>query len=142
MHTRTSISRQTFLQIFVPVLTVLVTAPAHSQNNEVSDDLRKAAKCMLTVLKGAPGVSDPTLSYTTKNGQIFPVLAYRADEKSRWTRPTEFSGTQNTDGSILFMAILPGMSNREAGLPDFHVTEAIEKEWRTQCHVNAFFVMA
>src|SRR5580698_2359539 len=142
MYTRINISCINSLKLSVAILAVLAPLPAHSQSNEVPDDLRNAAECMLTVLKTVPEVSDPTLSYATKNGRTFPVLTYRADEKSHWTGPTQFTGTKNANGDISFMALLPGASNREAGLPDFHVTEAIEKEWNIKCHVSAFFATA
>jgi hypothetical protein len=87
---------------------------------------------MLRVLKAMPGVSHPRQGISTVHGVARPYVEYRASERSRWDGPTRFELQPSDGGYFWFMAVLPGM------MPiDTHVTDAVIKQWKAECHVDA-----
>jgi hypothetical protein len=89
---------------------------------------------MFGVLETMPQVSDPKVAYVTTEGWTHPIFEYRAEEDS-WLQPTRIEARRNSDDTYFFQTLLPGLTAH--GRPvDHHVTSALIKAWRIQCHVS------
>jgi hypothetical protein len=118
-----------------PHLLFVFSATASAQlATDVSAHLKQTSACMLRVLKLVPGVTEPRLGEITSNGLTLPFLEYRAAEKSSWVEPTRFSIQVSEDGSMWYMAMLPGIG---PGPIDMHVTSMVLQKWNEECHVTA-----
>ncbi len=109
-----------------------IAFPACAQTSDVPLHPKQTTECMLKVLKGVPGVSEPRLGSAASGGWTYPFLEYRATEDSRWEQPTRFDLQKSDDGRMLFIAMLPGM-----GRIDTHITRVVMQKWRARCGVEA-----
>lgn len=116
------------------VLAVLL--PSSAWAGAASASVKEATQCMLKVLKGTPGVSEPRLGETTINGAARPFIEYRAVEGARWKEPTRFTLQQSGGGQFRFVALLPGLVTPGSAL-DTHITDTVVKKWKAQCGVEA-----
>jgi hypothetical protein len=105
------------------------------QAADVPAPLERTAECMVKVLAATPGVSGPRLGVVTSEGWAHPFVEYRADEALSRDRPIRFEARKSQDG-YQFWAVKSGL-----GAPELHVTDAVMRTWKAQCHVyaNVFF---
>ena len=124
--------------LITPRTGVVTAMSAQGQTSDVPPSLKQSADCMLEVLKTVPGVSEPKLGYVTREGWTHPFLEYRAAERTSWVQPTRFEARRSARG-MWFQAVLPGVVSPGLGL-DIHVTDAVMKKWKTQCHIDAIVI--
>jgi hypothetical protein len=115
-------------------LLLALNTSAYAQLTDVSADLKRSSECMFKVLKSVPGVTKPRLGWVRHNGIVLPFLEYDAAESSRWSGPTRFTIHSSPEDGMYFGAALPGV-----GPLDTHVTDAVIREWRVQCFVQATY---
>lgn len=121
---------------FIVGLLVALPACVHGQVPTSIPRLAQAVECMLRVLKTVPGVSEPKLDTTQSSGVMVPIVEYRAAEKASWTQPTRFVFQPESNRTIWFQALLPGLISTGTDL-DWHVTKVVVKKWKAQCGVEA-----
>lgn len=105
---------------------------AGAKTGDVPPALEKTAECMFKVLKAIPEVSEPKLGVTTSDGWSHPFLEYRAAEALSGSAPIRFDAQRTNRGGYWFLAVKSGL-----GAPEFHVTDAIMKKWKTRCGADA-----
>ena len=115
-------------------LLLALSTSAYAQVTDVSADLKRSSECMFKVLQSVPGVTKPRLGWVRHDGIVLPFLEYEASEMSRWTGPTRFTIHSSPEDGMFFEAVLPGV-----GPLDTHVTDAVIREWRARCFVQATY---